>query len=602
MQPLEDSSEAIVFHQIVLEKLFINNKIKDNLLGVAHDNAPTLCGVRKGLVSLLRQDMEQFLFSLPDPCHSLALILKKSLSVLPKEVMFFIEKIHSHFQKFPQRKARLSKIQEELGEKQLGLLRYKENRWLSLGESVARLLQIWKPLSVYMENFEEKGEDEDEDYDDYDYEESESQESCNKEGKKKTTIEKLKELIGNKQLYLMLQLLNSVVAKINKSNELFQSQNLRIEKLKTEMIICFRGILNFTLKPEKYCHKVEELIEIKWERKDNQKEWFLPYEEFINGLSLIIKKESQDYLKSLSGKEQENFTNGFYKFISKILSLCTEYLPFKDPIIRELDLVCLVGSPDQVFAKFMNFNKFFKVIPEEKLGDLKNELNILMAPDIYYLERSDTLSMWDYIDNEGHFPYSVQIAKAAQSLPSSSAVVEQAFSLMKLIKTDQRYRLSESALQGLIFLKQEYSQNNVIQIREKNIINFQHTRDQLNKRKSGINELTQSIKKEKTKEDMQEERKKNNTQSNSRRQSPKSQNFPKENEDLDREKKEEVNQALTPKKSLKRKDPPEENENGEGLGEKLSDFKNHKKKKTEKDKPEGNESTKISIKFDKKPS
>jgi len=78
---------------------------------------------------------------------------------------------------------------------------------------------------------------------------------------------------------------------------------------------------------------------------------------------------------------------------------------------------------------------------------------------------------------------------------------------------------------------------------------------------------------------MQEERKKNNTQSNSRRQSPKSQNFPKENEDLDREKKEEVNQALTPKKSLKRKDPPEENENREGLGEKLSDFKNHKKKK-----------------------
>jgi len=64
--------------------------------------------------------------------------------------------IHTYFT-YAQRQARLEAIQEANGRPVLGLRNYVPTRWMSLGESIERLLCIWNSLKDYME-ISKKGE------------------------------------------------------------------------------------------------------------------------------------------------------------------------------------------------------------------------------------------------------------------------------------------------------------------------------------------------------------------------------------------------------------------------------------------------------------
>jgi len=81
----------------------------------------------------------------------LALSLNNSLGVLPDALMNFIEKIHTYFSS-SQRVSRLKEIQRENKFEILGLKKYVEVRWLSLGESIKRLIRIWPSLAIFMES------------------------------------------------------------------------------------------------------------------------------------------------------------------------------------------------------------------------------------------------------------------------------------------------------------------------------------------------------------------------------------------------------------------------------------------------------------------
>jgi len=62
--------------------------------------------------------------------------------------MEFVNSISNHFTS-PERKAKLKRLQEE---KELRILYPKklaDTRWLSLGESLTRILEIWDSLTIY---------------------------------------------------------------------------------------------------------------------------------------------------------------------------------------------------------------------------------------------------------------------------------------------------------------------------------------------------------------------------------------------------------------------------------------------------------------------
>jgi len=147
---LEESSSAKTTFQIAKEKLLdLSEEIKKNFVGFVHDHHSTLTGDKGGLGVLLKTELSTNFMDLKDPCHSLNLSLIKSLEILPDEMTKFVDKIHSHFGT-TQRVAYLLNLQKENKLRQLNLKPYAKTRWLSLGQSLDRLLIIWGSLVLYM--------------------------------------------------------------------------------------------------------------------------------------------------------------------------------------------------------------------------------------------------------------------------------------------------------------------------------------------------------------------------------------------------------------------------------------------------------------------
>ena len=107
--------------------------------------------------------------------------------------------------------------------------------------------------------------------------------------------------------------------------------------------------------------------------------------EFIKSLTYVTDQGTLKHLRDDSNLNKQKLVQSLQNFTGKILSLLKEYLPFDDPVIKEVDLVTLSGRPDETLDKFMNFNKHFNIISEENFRALKDEIEILTAPDIYQL-------------------------------------------------------------------------------------------------------------------------------------------------------------------------------------------------------------------------
>ena len=77
---------------------------------------------------------------------------KNSIKKLLDKLIAFIDRINAHFTS-PQKRVHLNTIQEENGLPKLFPVKLAKTRWLSLDQSLARVIEIWKSLLIY---FEEK--------------------------------------------------------------------------------------------------------------------------------------------------------------------------------------------------------------------------------------------------------------------------------------------------------------------------------------------------------------------------------------------------------------------------------------------------------------
>ena len=150
LSSLKESSSGRTLQNILETRLFWNKEVKKNMVGFAHDNGSNFAGEYTGLAALLSKEENNF-FDLQDPCHGLDLTIKHSLKALPPKIDSFIHSVAYDFA-FPKKKALLKKIQEERNYQVLYPKQLAQTRWLSLGESLVRLLQIWDSLKLFYES------------------------------------------------------------------------------------------------------------------------------------------------------------------------------------------------------------------------------------------------------------------------------------------------------------------------------------------------------------------------------------------------------------------------------------------------------------------
>ena len=498
---------------IIKEKVFFEDdqRIKGNLIGVTTDRASTLIGEENGLTTILKKNINKKIFTLPDPCHSLSLIIKHSLKVLPSNVRSFISNIHNYFTS-PQRRERLKAVQKENNFKILMPLNYVKIRWLSLGNSLSRLIEIWPSLQIYMNTYSgEKG--------------VRCSQTINSIPEEDIEISQINykdtaSLLNDESFYLKIAFLSIIISRINHYNIIFQSQGLDIAQLKTQIYECFATILELIMIPSKLdLQNLTKFFSINWLNEENHEIWFLKTESLIKKLQMETKELCK--LKNLTFAQQEAFTKTFQTFISKILDLMIYYLPLEGSVINSFDFMHAISDFSELSAKALDFNSYFGIIDNSEIPDLKKEIIKLTSSrrSKYEQGTSDILHVWDRIeqDNSENFKFKLlpKLVSAAQALPTSSSDVEQTFSGVKLIKTLLRNRLSADKVEAILMILKAYGGKKKIEISEKLVSLFRKVEEKFyEKKKSKIRASTLDKETSKQMKYSYEEQKENIVQEN----------------------------------------------------------------------------------------
>ena len=466
VKKLGQSSNAQTFADIIKEKILFNNnmEIKKNIIGLTTDRAQTLLGDQAGLITLLRKDFDQQIFHLPDPCHSLSLVIKHSLGMLPEEIRTFISDINNYFAS-PQRKEKLKAIQKEGGYSILMPIRYVKTRWLSLGDSIARIIEIWPSLQVYMNTYAgEKGVRVSrviEDFNDPDIE------------LVQINYKTLSSQLNSDSFYTKISMLSLIINRINGYNRVFQSQSLDISQLKLQTYECFSSILELFILPQKLdLQNLRTYFNINWTNTHNHEIWFLNSNDFIKKLKTEYPSQFNK-LKNLTTAQEENFCQVFRVFAAQLLDRMVYYLPLEDKIIETFDFIQDINNYGDLLNKTLEFNNHFKILEDSQLPELKKEILKLTSQrrSKYEQGAANMIEVWDRIEDDvtNGFQFTVlpKLVKMAQSLPTSSSDVEQTFSGIKLIKTLLRNRLSAEKIESILLIIQAYGGKKKIDIDKK---------------------------------------------------------------------------------------------------------------------------------------
>ena len=84
-----------------------------------------------------------------------------------------------------------------------------------------------------------------------------------------------------------------------------------------------------------------------------------------------------------------------------------------------------------------------------------------------------------------------KVVQTAQALPTTSASIEQAFSILKLFKTDKRNQLCDDSLEALMLINEEFRFNGSINITDQMKKNLVKVKNDLNFRKSSSEKKNQ---------------------------------------------------------------------------------------------------------------
>ena len=335
IKAFEENSSGLTMYNMLESKFLSNEAVMKNLVGVAHDRGSNIIGSEKGLITLLREKNQNF-FDLNDPCHSLNLVIKNSLCKLSTDIKTFVIKIHSYFTS-PQRKALLAKIQDENNLATKKLKRYVKTRWLSFGNSLERLVDIWESLQIYMEymnknkQVDKKSKSEDEEIVEIDY-------------------KWFFDLLNNESFKVQINLLTYIINKLNHFNTTFQNQSLEIQNLKILTNECYKTILKIIVPLAKITNEnFSKFPTLDREKEEILSLWFMKKEEFIAHISEIPRCSR---LSNLSSKEKDQVYKMFVSFLSKMLNLMAKYLPLQDKVIDMLDFVDLRGEFELMRKKF----------------------------------------------------------------------------------------------------------------------------------------------------------------------------------------------------------------------------------------------------------
>lgn len=307
-----------------------------------------------------------------------------------------------------------------------------QTRWLSLGIVVKRILEQWEALKLY---FNDKWLTE-----------------------RLIAVENISKYLNDPQTKLFYLLLDWVLPKFNKTNEMFQSGHVIFVDMHEKMIQMYKDFLCMNMDRNYVVQTPPQLIE-----PDNQDK-FLSLSSMYLGVEVLKMTESlpirdnQDLLKNFKERCREFL-------ITSCLEIKKRY-NFEDELLPKLSLLTVQKALSHeernwtptllplatLVPKISNSYNIQEIDEWRQLPfvHLPDDITKFNVADIFW----GKLKTYTKSSNEKEFEVIAQFALDILSLPHSNADSERIFSKVNLIKTKQRNRLNTKTIDGCILASQ----------------------------------------------------------------------------------------------------------------------------------------------------
>lgn len=210
-------------YSIIMNCLDSNAIPIDNFVGFAADGASNIMGDYNSVCSRLKIDATGITI-FKCICHSIHLCASEAAKTLPRQLEDLIRNIYSYFSHSAKRLNEFKDFQVFCQAKPHKLLHVSQTRWLSFHQAVARVLEQWRPLTVY---FTSKALEE-----------------------RLLSVQTISDKLNDHSVLCYFNFLDYILPKFNELNVLFQRKTPTIHLLHAHITKLYKTLLLMFVNPE----------------------------------------------------------------------------------------------------------------------------------------------------------------------------------------------------------------------------------------------------------------------------------------------------------------------------------------------------------------
>ncbi|KAK3918936.1 Zinc finger protein 862 [Frankliniella fusca] len=415
------------------------------MIALGTDGAPALCGPHNSLFALLKRNDCPKLQLMRCICHSMDKCSSYASKELPSNLEFMLRETTKWFSHSSIRKHTYEEIFKGLneGKEPHMLVKLATTRWLAWGNCVARVLDQYQSLKEL-----------------FAVEAGNEHEKC-------YTAKTLHAMYQDPTNLLYLTFLRPILRDVNQKSLLFQSNSADITKVYKELRVFVYTLVRKVLKkeviPEVNSDEVlrgVELAALNEAFKDNHS--FLPLDmvKFGDAFDTLVNKLNLP--ERLVTPVKQRCAN----FLVRLTKELVERLPTCVEVVERLRFF----APERALA--LQARPKFQQLPLDLIPDTMDretiesqwaalgELRLVdIMPEVEDLSTINVEDFWGRVwqlkDAEGEQPYRklAEYVLTIISLPLSNAVVERIFSIMGVVKTKLRNRMSLKMLAAILLVR-----------------------------------------------------------------------------------------------------------------------------------------------------
>ncbi|KAI5702152.1 hypothetical protein M8J76_017078 [Diaphorina citri] len=416
---IEDASSQGLYDAII--QFFTSTGIPlEKMLGFAADNCSVMMGQHRGLQARLKE-VNKNLYVFGCICHSFHICASEACKRIPQAFEDLCSDIYNYLQKKPKRLGEFKEIQKMLKIKTHNLLKLSRTRWLSMNDVIERVVEQWDALLSYfcLSAIEDK-------------EHKALPIKCALEDKK------------TKAYFLFLNFFLPTIAKLNVD---YQGTKFNLHNFLNDIGTKLKVVMKYFMDPIYVNNTPFEHL------NPNIPAHYLKLEDIYCGArveSLLITLNKTDR------KAVERFKIDCLNFYVEFCNQILKRVDFKDPILKNMVLLCPEKAKSDHCPSIINLAHFFpNVISEKDLETLDAEWRYLKCDEEIINTELELLNFWNQVfRREAKYPMLTKLVKSMFALPHSSAATERVFSAINNNKTKLRNQLETPMINGLLLTKE----------------------------------------------------------------------------------------------------------------------------------------------------